>query len=125
MNAALWIAQSLLAVTFLFHGYIKIDVPDNLPSVLLWIYSLPPNLLLFIGISELAGAAGVVLPALTRIQPRLTVWAAVGLATVMVLAAGWHITRGETMLAGINAVLFVLAAFVAYGRGKLIPIQPR
>jgi hypothetical protein len=67
-----------------------------------------------IGLSELAGAIGVVLPKAVNIAPWLTPTAAVGLATVMLLAAAYHIRRREPPAA--PAVLFLLALFVAVGR---------
>jgi hypothetical protein len=68
----------------------------------------------FIGICELAGAFGVVLPAVTGIAPWLSAWAAVGLATVMLLAIGYHVRRREPP--AVPAILFALAVFVSLGR---------
>ena len=70
------------------------------------------------------GAVGVVLPALTRVQPKLTPLAAAGLVVVMVLAMANHIMAGEFMIVP-NLVLGGLAAFVAWGRFKRAPIAPR
>ena len=75
----------------------------------------------FIGIAELLGAVGLILPALTHIVPSLTAIAAVGLVLVMVCAIIFHISRKEYPNIGINAILLVLAAFVAYGRFVLMP----
>ena len=75
------------------------------------------GLVTFIGIAELAGAIGLILPALTKILPILTTWAAVGLATIMVLATGFHLTRGEFSHAIVTVILLALAAFVIYARG--------
>jgi hypothetical protein len=79
----------------------------------------------FIGVAELAGALGLILPAATRIQPRLTALAAVGLATMMALAIPFHLMRGETGAIVFNLVLGSLAAFVAWGRERRAPIEPR
>jgi hypothetical protein len=70
---------------------------------------------MFIGISEVAGAIGLILPAATGIAPSLTPLAAVGLATIMFLAVIFHLKRKEPAAAPI--VLFVLAALVVVGRG--------
>ncbi len=80
----------------------------------------------FIGVSELAAAIGLILPALTRIRPMLTALAAAGLLVVMVLAAGYHVLEGESQGLPVVAVLGGLAAFVAWGRfrGAPIPSQP-
>jgi uncharacterized membrane protein YphA (DoxX/SURF4 family) len=88
-------------------------------------YDLSPALHTIIGVLEILGGAGLVLPALTRIQPRLTPLAAAGLALVMVGAAVWHITRGEFPNIGINVANFVMLAFLAYGRWRLAPIEDR
>jgi putative oxidoreductase len=73
-------------------------------------------LLRFIGVAELAGGLGLILPAATRIRPMLTPLAALGLATIMTLAFVFHIQRGEWDALPVNAVLGALAAFVAWGR---------
>jgi hypothetical protein len=74
---------------------------------------------------ELAGALGLFLPAATRILPRLTPLAAVGLATMMALAVPFHLVRSETVAIVFNLVLGSLAAFVAWGRGRRAPISAR
>jgi len=67
----------------------------------------------------------MLLPALTRIKPILTPLAGVGLAVVMVLAAGFHVMRGELSALPINLAFGGLAAFVAWGRLQKAPISPR
>ncbi|MDH3943166.1 MAG: DoxX family protein [Anaerolineae bacterium] len=125
MNALLWVLQFVLATFFFFHGNIKLNLPPEFPEMLTWINDLSPSLRTFIGLVELLGALGLLLPAVTRIQPRLIPLAAAGLSVVMLLAAIWHYPRGETALIANNIVLLVLTAFVAYGRWKLHPIPPR
>jgi hypothetical protein len=68
----------------------------------------------FIGIAELAGALGVVLPMATNVAPWLSAWAAIGLATIMLLAILYHVRRREPPAA--PAILFAMAVFVALGR---------
>lgn len=117
MNIVLWIVQILLAVAFGMFGFSKVAQPiDGLAGMMPWVTAVPALLVRFIGVAELAGALGLVLPRLTKIQPKLTAWAAVGLVTVMVLASIFHITRGEFGNIGFNVVLAALAAFVAWGR---------
>lgn len=70
-----------------------------------WVASLPVGLVRFIGFAELAGALGLILPSLTGIQPKLTPFAAAGLATVVLLGAGLHVLRGESSVIGINLIL--------------------
>ena len=90
-----------------------------------WVASLPVALVRFIGVAELAGALGLVLPAVTRIRPSLTPLAASGLATIMALAIPFHLVRGETGAIVFNVVLGALGAVVAWGRGRWAPITAR
>ncbi len=116
MKIALWIVQILLALVFIASGSMKLFAFDQFAA------SAPAladqrGLVTFIGIAELAGALGLILPRLLGILPVLTTWAAVGLATIMVLATGFHLSRGEVSHAVVTVILLVLAAFVIYGRG--------
>ena len=83
-----------------------------------WASQVPLPLVRFIGISELLGAIGLILPAATKIKPTLTPLAALGLLTIMILAMAFHLSRGEAQALPINMVLGGLAAFVAWGRTK-------
>ena len=117
MVIALWIVQILLAVAFAFFGYPKVFQPiEALAAMLPWATEVPALLVRFIGVAEIAGALGLVLPGLTKVQPKLMGWAAVGLCLLMIFAAIFHTTRGEFGNIAFNVVLFVLAAFVAWGR---------
>ncbi len=125
-NVALWVVQLLLALGFGMAGIMKTTMLiDELAKQLVWPGALPPALVRFIGVSEFAGALGLLLPALTRIKPILTPLAAAGLVLVMALAALFHISRGEWGALPINAVLGGLAAFVAWGRRRRATIEPR
>lgn len=124
MKYALWIAQVLLAAAFLMAGVMKTGAPiEQLAQNMPWAAEMP-GLTRFIGVSEALGGLGVLLPSITRIKPNLTPIAAAGLALVMLLAIGFHILRAEYMIVP-NVVLMSMALFVAYGRTKLLPIQPR
>ena len=79
----------------------------------------------FIGVVELLGALGLILPAATRIMPKLTPLAASGLLVVMVLASVTHISRGEYPMIIANVVLGALAAFIAWGRLTRAPLGAR
>ncbi len=117
MNIALWVVQALLALAFLMAGFMKVFRPlDQLAKSMGWVKAVPPALVRLIGVAELTGALGLVLPALTSILPWLTLLAAVGLMIVMVCAAVFHASRREYQAIGLNFVLFLLAALVAYGR---------
>jgi|SRR5208283_650381 len=119
MNAALWIIQALLAVGFLWVGGMKLFAYEKFKKMTEARSPGHPGpskeLTTFIGISEVAGAFGLILPAATGIEPILTTLAAVGLAIIMFLAVIFHLRRKEPASAPI--ALFVLAAFVVVGRG--------
>ncbi len=126
INVTLWIAQLLLAVAFGMAGIMKSTQPiPDLAAAMGWPGDLPAVVVRFIGASELGGALGLVLPSATRIRPLLTPLAAIGLVLVMLLAALFHISRGEWSALPINVVLGGLAAFVAWGRLRKAPIFPR
>ena len=124
-NVSLWIAQALLATMFLMVGFMKTVVPLEDLSKVVPMAAEMPVLIRFIGISELAGGLGLLLPAALRIRPQLTVFAAGALAGVMVLAMIFHLTRGESSSIGTNIVLGILASFVAWGRLHKAPIESR
>lgn len=122
LNLALWSTQILLAAMFGMAGCMKLSQPiTQLSAMLPWTAQVPEGLVRFIGTAEIAGAVGLILPAATRILPVLTPLAASGLVLVMVLASGFHVSRGETMNLPINVVLGALATFVAWGRFKKAP----
>ncbi|MCA9692428.1 MAG: DoxX family protein [Myxococcales bacterium] len=127
MNITLWIAQILLALAFGMAGFIKTATPiAELGQQMPWVLEAPSGLVRFIGLSELAGAIGVVLPAATRIKPWLTPLAAAGLVVVMVLALGFHAIQGDPLQQYTpSLVLGLIAAFVARGRWSVAPIRAR
>jgi uncharacterized membrane protein YphA (DoxX/SURF4 family) len=126
LRIALWIAQAMLAAVFGMAGCTKIATPiAQLWATMSWAASVPEALVRFIGTAELLGAIGLVLPAATRIAPRLTPLAATGLLVVMVLASMLHISRGEWDMLPITGALGAIAAFVAWGRSQAAPIAPR
>jgi uncharacterized membrane protein YphA (DoxX/SURF4 family) len=117
MHVFLWIVQVLLAAAFGMAGVMKATQPkEKLEPRMPWVQDFSPGTVRFIGIVELLGALGLILPAATGIVPVLTPIAAAGLAVVMVLAAATHIRRKEPSGVAVNAVLFALAAIVAWGR---------
>ena len=122
MNIALWVLQVLLAAAFLVAGVTHGFQQERAKAQMKWPAAVQPGVLTFIGVSEILGAVGVILPALTRILPWLTSLAAVGLAIVMLLAAGFHGMRREYSSILFNLVLLVLSAFVAYGRWVIAPL---
>jgi uncharacterized membrane protein YphA (DoxX/SURF4 family) len=125
LNVALWLGQVVLAAMFAMAGAMKAFTPLSELASQMPLATDAPALLRFIGISELAGSIGVILPALTRIKPWLTPLAAFGLFVIMVLASLFHLVRGEIGAIGVTAMLGAIAAFVAWGRAKRAPITAR
>lgn len=126
LHIVLWVAQGILASAFLMAGFMKITQPiDKLSAMMSFVTDVSPALVRFIGVSEVLGAIGLIIPAALRVKPRLTTYAALGLLAVMTLAVLFHITRGEGAQIGPNIFLGSLAGFIAWGRWKKAPIHPR
>jgi uncharacterized membrane protein YphA (DoxX/SURF4 family) len=126
LHIALWVVQALLALAFGMGGFMKAATPiAELATKIDWAGVVPEALVRFIGISELAGALGLILPAATRVRPWLTPLAAAGLAVVMLLAAAFHVARAEYQHLPLNFVIGGLAVFVAWGRRSKAPIAAR
>lgn len=123
MNIALWILQVLLAILFLWHGWLFLSPPAELVEIMNAEFA--PWFRIFLGVAEWLGAAGLILPGVTRILPWLIPWAAAGLMIVVGSATVLHLSRGEIGSAITTAILFGLCAFVAYMRWKVKPISGR
>jgi len=123
LNIGLWIAQGLLAIMFIMAGVMKATQPiEELAVSLPWVASSPVSLIRFIGISELLGGLGLLIPGIFRFKPFLTIWAALGLAIIMVLAAIFHASKGEYSAIITNILIMGIALFIAWGRSKKAPI---
>ncbi|HVQ48950.1 MAG TPA: DoxX family protein [Mycobacterium sp.] len=118
MNLVLWIIAIVLAVAFAGSGLMKLVVPkDKLVNAGQgWAQDYSPANIRLIGLVEILGAVGLVLPAAVHIAPILVPLAAVGLTLVMVGAIVVHARRKEPMNIAVNMVLIALALFVAWGR---------
>jgi putative oxidoreductase len=123
LRIALWAAQIVLAIVFALAGGMKVSTPAA--ELAKMAPGFPLALLRFIGIAELAGAIGIILPALTRVAPVLTPLASLGFVIVMASAAVLHIVRGELGELAVVVVLGALAYFVAWGRFKRAPVARR
>jgi uncharacterized membrane protein YphA (DoxX/SURF4 family) len=121
MNILLWVLQVVLGLAFVAAGYTHGFNIEKARTQMKWMTAVPNGLLMFVGVSEILGGIGLILPAATGIVPALTAWAAAGLSLVMILAALFHATRREYPNIVFNLVLLALAAFVAYGRFGLRP----
>ncbi len=117
MNIALWIVQGLLGAMFTMAGFMKATQPrEKLAPKMPWVNDYTATQVRLIGIAELLGGIGLILPWALGIAPFLTVLAALGLALTMIAAAIYHLGKGEYPGIGINTVLLALALFVAVGR---------
>jgi len=123
MTYALWIVQVLLALLFLFGGGLKLVMPVE-EMIRQMPVSLPGGFLRFIGVAELLGGLGLILPGLLRIRPGLTPLAAAGLVIIMAGATAVTLLGGDVLTALMPFAVGLLAAFVAYGRWRLAPIHP-
>ena len=123
MNIALWIVQILLALAFVMAGTMKATQPaEKLAGRMKWVNALRPQIVQLIGILEVLGAIGLILPVVTGIWPWLTPVAAIGLVLTMIGAMILHTRRGEFPNLSANLVLLILAAFVAVGRFAVGPL---
>jgi putative oxidoreductase len=122
LNRTLWIVQSLLALAFLLDGILEVFMPiGTLAHLFPWASAVPPMLIRAIGVCELLGSIGILVPPIVRILPWLAIGAASGFMLVVTCGAILHLSRHEYGAIVPNIVLFLLAAFVAYGRIALIP----
>jgi uncharacterized membrane protein YphA (DoxX/SURF4 family) len=120
LSIALWTVQILLAALFLFAGVMKFVMPvEEMTKGT----SLPGSFFQFIGVMEVLGAIGLVLPALTRISPLLTPIAASGLVIIMIGATVISLPMGRVVL--LPLCVCAMTVFLAYGRFRLRPIQSR
>lgn len=118
MNVVLWVIAVLLALVFLIAGLMKLAQPKEklAASGMAWTEDFSAGAVKGIGVLEVLGALGLILPAVSGIAPVLTPLAALGLALVMVGAISVHVRRKENQPIIINVVLLVLTAVVAWGR---------
>ncbi len=124
MNIALWVVQILLALAFLMAGAMKVSQPmEKLRKAMSWTAHTSVGSVRLVGVLEILGALGLILPAVTGILPWLTPVAAIGLVLTMIGAAIVHIRLKEFAGLGAPLVLFLLALFIVYGRFMLAPLS--
>jgi len=90
-----------------------------------WTGEVPSYVVRLLGIIDLLGGVGVILPALLKIKPGLTSLAATGVVLLMLCAITFHVSRGESSVIGFNIMIMIMAGFVAWGRNKKLPIQAK
>jgi uncharacterized membrane protein YphA (DoxX/SURF4 family) len=125
MNIIVWIAQVILAAGFIWAASMKLFQPaDKLAAMWPWTAA-HRGLVKFTGILDLLAGIGLVLPALLRIQPKLTIYAAYGIVALMIAGSIFHISRGESSVIGVNIFFAIVAVFVAWARQKKVPITSK
>ena len=120
MTYVLWIVQVLLSLTFLFAGSTKFIMTVEQMNSMAKI-PLPGWFIHFIGICEILGAIGLILPWLLGIKPKLTPLAACGLVIIMIGAVTLTVAGGDILPALFPLIVGLLAAFVAWGRFRMLP----
>lgn len=124
-NGFLWAIQIIFGIYFIAIGVLHFVVPEGLPSAMEWMYELSDTLHIVTGTAEILGGLGLILPGLTKIRPELTIYAAAGLAILMVGALIYHLNRGEMQNIVTNVVVAAIMAYLAYARWKLTPLEGR
>lgn len=122
LHLAIWALQWLLGLSLVLAGGFKLLLPfDQAVEVFPWAADVPA---LFVVTSALdvLGGLGVILPALTRILPSLTVAAASGVVLLMLSAVAFYLLRGEASDIVANLALAAVAAVIVWGRGRARPI---
>jgi hypothetical protein len=119
MNRLLWIVQVLLMLLFLFAGGVKLVMSA---AQLTAQTPLPAAFLRFIGVMEILGGLGLVIPGMLRIRTTLTPLAAAGLSIIMIGAVIVTVQTMGAAPAALPLVTGVLAVFVAYGRWRVAPL---
>ncbi len=120
MNIMLWVVQVALTLLFLAAGTTKALRYRDARRQMAWVRDLPEGLTRFIGVAEVLGGVGLIIPAVTGILPWLTPLAAAGLAAIQGLAFLFHSSRQEWRNAAANVPLGALAVFAAVGRFLLV-----
>jgi len=116
MNIGIWIVQGLAALGFIYSGWLKAFQYKKAAASWGWVKDVPKMLVAFIGVAELLGALGIILPLALNIAPIWTPISATGLAVIVFFGALFHIIRKEYREIGVNIVFFALAVFVAISR---------
>ncbi|MGA4992748.1 DoxX family protein [Nonomuraea bangladeshensis] len=129
LNGVLWALQAVFGFFFAGSGFGKVLLYDaalyaDAPRAVAWYAAVPQSLIVFIGMCEVLGGVGLILPAMAKVKPVLTPLAGAGLTLTMILAAGFHIVRGEYALVPANLLLGGASAFITAGRWKLRPVAP-
>ena len=115
MEIAYWIVAGLLGLFYVYSGGKKVvQSKEQLAPMMGWVDTVPMGVVRIVGVLEVAGVAGLLLPPLTGVVPALAIVAALGFLVLQVLATGLHLSRGEARVTGLNVALIVLAGAAAW-----------
>lgn len=113
LNPILWILQVVTGLLFLYSGYMKVFTPIAQQAAMYpWTGQVAPAFLRFMGIIDLLGGIGILIPF-------LSIYAASGIVLLMISASVFHILRGEASVIGFNIAIALIAAFIVWGRKRL------
>ena len=121
MHGLEWVFSIIVAAVFLITGYNRVFRYQKARDLFPWVKDMPRALVQIIGVAEILGALGLILPVLTGFYSWLTPAAAVALALLMFMAATFNFMRRERVEAALNVLLLFMLAFVAYIRWPLLP----
>lgn len=126
LNVSLWIVQGLGAVAFLGGAVWKVATPvEELAKQMPWMGEVSPGFLIMTAIFDFLGGVGIILPSMTRVQPKLAPLAALGGIALMLAAITFHLSRGEAADTPFNFFMIALLTFVYWGRTRKSPISSR
>lgn len=124
-HMALWIAQVLVALSLLMGAIMKFMPIEKISSMMPWTGQISPLLVRLLGLIDLLGALGLILPSLLKIKPQFTIWTAISVVVLMLCAIIFHVSRDEAPVIGFNIFLVILAAFIAWGRARKVSLSAK
>lgn len=123
MHTILWVFQILIAVFMLSGTLLKFMPIDQLSAMMPWTGQVPEYMVRILALIDLAGALGLLLPMLINYKQALTVYAALGIALLMLCAIVFHLSRHEGSVTVTNIIVLVMSLFIARGRRYLLAQQ--
>jgi uncharacterized membrane protein len=121
VNVVLWVAQVVLALAFLGAGYDQALLYDDAKRRMAWVGAMSRTQAVILGSLEISGAVGLIVPALTGVQPWLSAATALALAVLMAGAVVFHVGRRELPQIAFSGFFGIVAALVAFGRFVVAP----
>lgn len=123
LNRTLWVVQTIVGVPFVLFGGMKVSQPiAQLSAMMPWTGQLPEHVVRSLGVVDIAGGLGLLLPGLIGIKPDLTRAAAIGVIALQLCATVFHLSRGEAGMVPLNIVFIALVGFILWGRSTRAPL---